>query len=143
MVIKSKPNLSKIKSLAQNITNESDLDQLKSEIDPDISDILCNQCGSSCKTSMGNFEGLIEVVASGGYESKIVPDDTSIKFSLCEDCLGALIKRFKYQPAQRDDRLSSFDAPFVDQVLPESNIMSQNDKTSNKVVDLISKKAKK
>jgi len=143
MVIKSKPDISKIKSLAQKVKSEADLDNLRSELDSEISDIICNQCGNSCKTPMENYEGLIEVVASGGYESKTVPDDVSIKFSLCEDCLGALIKGFKHKPAQRDDNLASYDAPFVDQVLPEPTIMPQNENSSSKIIDLISKKAKK
>lgn len=143
MIIKSKTDISKIKMLVQKAKTDSDLDSVRNELDNTVEDILCNKCGTSCKTPMGNFEGLIEVIASGGYESKVVSDETSIKFSLCEGCLGALISEFKHKPAIRDDQ-KSFDESFIDEVSPPAlNIMPQNDNSLSKVVELISKKAKK
>lgn len=140
MIIHSKKDLAKIKKIAEDLKSEKDLENLQEALDQNIEDILCNQCGESCKTHLGNFEGLIEVIASGGYESKFIGDSSSLKFSLCEDCLKRLCKSFKIQPAVRDDQ-KSYDEPFVQPEPPKNTkIMPQNE---NLVIDLISKKSKK
>lgn len=58
-----------------------------------LDDIICNQCGGSCKMYMG-FAGLIEACVSGGYSSKL-GDGNYYDFSICEDCLKVLFAGFK------------------------------------------------
>ena len=62
-----------------------------------IDDILCNQCGESCKQTL-NFEGLLEAHVQGGYGAKLGDMDSYI-FSICEDCLSTLFDGFKHPPA--------------------------------------------
>lgn len=57
-------------------------------------DILCNACGKSCRHAAG-FYGLIEAEAHGGYFSKLIPDQVTWTFSLCEECLKNLKSTFK------------------------------------------------
>lgn len=65
-----------------------------------LDDVLCNQCGNSCKVNIStiselfNFEGIIELCTRGGYNSKI-GDGVEYSFSICEDCLIVLFKTFK------------------------------------------------
>lgn len=49
-------------------------------------DIICNMCGKSCFGGM-NYNGLIEVSVSGGYDSTALEDGVRYTFSICEDCL--------------------------------------------------------
>ena len=147
MIIHSKKDLTKIKKVAEAAQNEKDLEQLSDLLDKNIEDILCNQCGCSCKTSGNTFEGLIEVIAEGGFFSNFIGDENSIKFSLCEKCLSQLVKNFKYQPAKRESA-ESFDTPFVEPLSNNETFQNdQNNKDSSqldtKIVDLSSKKAKK
>lgn len=119
MIIRTSKNLQEIKDKAKELKNSSDLEEFKSFVcEDDISDILCNKCSKSCKTSCG-FEGLIEVIASGGFDSKFVGDESSLKFSLCEDCLKDLINSFKLKPAIRDD--SHETADFIEQETSQNN----------------------
>jgi len=60
-----------------------------------IHDILCNKCGKSCRTPIGNYEGLIEVKVQGGYDSPVVGDMTTWTFSLCQYCIAEFGKSFK------------------------------------------------
>lgn len=58
-------------------------------------DILCNKCGKSCKGNIGNFNGLIETVIAGAYDSTHLDDLTRYAFSMCEKCLSELFLEFK------------------------------------------------
>jgi hypothetical protein len=61
-----------------------------------IEDILCNKCGKSLKQPAGcqNFCGLTEAVVRGNYDSPVLGDMTTNKFSLCEYCLKELFDSF-------------------------------------------------
>lgn len=103
MIVRKSTSFKDINNKIKEISCQKDLDDLKQLIDSDvIEDIICNKCGKSCRNHL-NFEGLIEAVCSGGYGSIIIGDETSIKFSLCEPCLGELINSFKHSPSKRDD----------------------------------------
>jgi hypothetical protein len=67
-----------------------------------VEDIICNNCGESCKTDsdFNQYDGLIEVCVSGGYFSKFIGDLNSYTFSLCEKCVMEMIKSFKINPLQ-------------------------------------------
>jgi predicted molibdopterin-dependent oxidoreductase YjgC len=117
MIIRRKTQIQEIKNKISELKSQSDIDELKNFLNSDdIEDVLCNQCGNTCKTN-NNFEGLIEVIASGGYNSQVIGDETSIKFSLCEKCLGSVINNFKIPPSKRDDsqEFSDFIDPQVSQ----------------------------
>lgn len=66
-----------------------------------ISDVICNQCGNSlkdCSVLKGdeaNFCGLVHGEVRGNYDSKVLEDLRSYKFSLCEICLKKMFKGFK------------------------------------------------
>jgi hypothetical protein len=62
----------------------------------EIEDIFCNKCGKSCK-KFCDYEGLIEAEFTGGYDSKL-GDGNMYRFSLCEDCLAPLFKKFIHSP---------------------------------------------
>ena len=65
-----------------------------------VDDILCNNCGGSCRDNCEmneNFEGLIEVKVCGGYASKL-GDGSTYTFSICEDCLKTMFKNFAIKP---------------------------------------------
>lgn len=78
-------------------------------------DILCNKCGITCsnekrkhgKSDFNQYSGLIETEIHGGYDSEVVGDMTSWKFSLCEFCLKTLVKSFKLPVDIKDDMVSS------------------------------------
>ena len=57
-------------------------------------DIICNKCGNSCKGDVGNYNGLIEVVVTGAYDSTHLTDGKNYVFSMCEECLSEMIKTF-------------------------------------------------
>jgi hypothetical protein len=65
-------------------------------------DILCNMCGESCKegkygdSQWSQYQGLIEVDISAGYDSKVLNDGDEYIFSLCEKCLKELMDKFKF-----------------------------------------------
>jgi len=65
-----------------------------------IIDIICNNCGDSCKSKAidGNFEGLIEAEVNGGYGAEFLVDMIKYKFSLCESCLSSLFSKFRIYP---------------------------------------------
>lgn len=70
-------------------------------------DIICNQCGNSCRVSLDAFgsiteyEGLIEAEVCAGYGSKFLGDGNGFAFSLCEECLVKLFKTFKHPALTR------------------------------------------
>ncbi len=65
-------------------------------------DIVCNQCGNSCKDAEGiNYEGLLEVSFCGGYAAKL-GDMVQYQFSLCEDCLGKMFDSFAIPPENQE-----------------------------------------
>lgn len=69
----------------------------------EMTDILCNKCGGSCKDDSDmNFEGLLEVTIRGGYASKL-GDMVDYTFSLCETCLEKLFGEFKLPPESNAD----------------------------------------
>lgn len=113
MIIRNSKSIKEIQNKANDLLNESDLEEFKAFVNSDdISDIICNKCSKSCKTNSG-FEGLIEVIASGGFDSEFIGDNTSLKFSLCEGCLKELVTSFKLKPSIRNDMEESSD--FKDQ----------------------------
>jgi len=63
-----------------------------------VDDVICNKCGTSCKGEMGNFNGLIEVVVTGAYDSTHLEDMRSYSFSICEKCLSELFGGFAINP---------------------------------------------
>lgn len=63
----------------------------------ELTDILCNRCGRSCKQDP-NFCGLLETKVSGCYGSPVLPDAATFQFSLCEHCLGRLFSEFLHAP---------------------------------------------
>ena len=65
-------------------------------------DIMCNRCGYSCKGSIGNYNGLIEVKVQGSYDSPVFVDGTDYIFSICEGCLLTYFQTFKHQPQIRE-----------------------------------------
>lgn len=65
-------------------------------------DVLCNKCGKSCKTPIGNYEGLIEARVEGGYDSPVIGDCVSWTFSVCEHCLAEFVATFKIPAAGED-----------------------------------------
>lgn len=77
-------------------------------------DVLCNKCGETLNNGKRywndkhcqDFYGLEEVVVHGGYNSKFIGDMTSIRFSLCEECVDSLVKTFKH-PVEYKGELSS------------------------------------
>lgn len=60
--------------------------------------IYCNKCEGTCKGSIGNFNGLIEIPVYGAYDSTHLGDGCEYRFSLCEKCLDELFKSFKIEP---------------------------------------------
>ena len=70
----------------------------------EIVDIICNNCGKSCKKGM-NYVGLIETKVQGSYDSEKIEDGTSLTFSICEDCLDPIIKKFKVSPEKKEESL--------------------------------------
>jgi len=75
--------------------------QTKQVVETVIEDILCNKCGESCKTRIGNYEGVIEYSMTGGYDSHL-GDNVEFIFSICERCLEKLFKEFKIPPDIKD-----------------------------------------
>lgn len=59
-----------------------------------VVDVICNQCGNSCKVEPHDFYGLIEIGYTGGYCSTHFGDMEQHSFSLCEKCLRELIDKF-------------------------------------------------
>lgn len=75
-------------------------------------DIICNKCGETCsnqkRKNQEHFEysGLVETEVHGGYDSEVIGDMRSWKFSLCEFCLEKLVKTFKIPFQVKDQGLS-------------------------------------
>lgn len=79
---------------------------VKQEITETV-DLLCNKCAKTLNNAKRYypakpgqkqevyFEGLEEIEVHGGYYSKFIGDMTSIRFSLCEECVVDLTKTFK------------------------------------------------
>ena len=63
-------------------------------------DIICNKCGESCRGSIGNFNGLIEAIVDGTYDSTDLEDGGEYQFSLCEKCLKPILDSFKHSAYQ-------------------------------------------
>ena len=93
----------------------------------EIKDIFCNLCGSSCKTANskdrldknGNivegkktedniYGGLLETEVDGFYNSSHLEDRTSYKFSLCEDCLVKMFKKFKVPVEMKSNGIEEY-----------------------------------
>lgn len=64
-------------------------------------DIICNRCGGSCRTRIGNYEGLVEAVVEGG-DGALLGDMVRFTFSICEKCLGQIFLTFKHSPERVD-----------------------------------------
>lgn len=63
-----------------------------------VDDIVCNQCGGTCKDESDmNYEGLLEAVVNGGYAAHL-GDRVTYTFSICEFCLEKMFKTFKFPP---------------------------------------------
>lgn len=75
--------------------------ETKTEESTVLDDILCNRCGGSCKTEIGNYEGLVETVIQGGDDSKL-GDMVRFTFSICEPCLKEIFATFKHPPEVND-----------------------------------------
>lgn len=78
-------------------------------------DILCNMCGKSCnnkirvgkKAEFVNYYGLIEVEVGGGYDSEVIGDLNTWRFSLCEHCLqDKVVSKFKIPHEVKDNDIS-------------------------------------
>lgn len=78
-------------------------------------DILCNMCGKSLSNNRRNgvskkempfplcdHNGLVEVEVTGGYESEVIGDQVSWRFSICEHCLGKIAKKFVIPVEKKD-----------------------------------------
>lgn len=71
----------------------------------EVVDIICNMCGQSLSNfkRIGhphlNYHGIQEICITAGYDSDIIRDGNSIKFSICEHCLmNEIIPKFKIPP---------------------------------------------
>ena len=142
MIIRKKINLDSVKKQASLIKNEEDAHELAQTLMNDqIEDIICNNCGSSCRKNQDcGFEGLIEVEASGGYESEIIGDGSSISFSLCEGCLIAITNKFKHPPLKKDENGNTSGpevSPLLDQY--ETGIIKSHPNDTN-IINLNPKK---
>lgn len=73
-------------------------------------DIICNKCGKSCAYQKSgpytSYYGLVETEVHGGYDSSVIGDMTSWRFSLCEVCLGKIAKGFKIPVEIKDSDIS-------------------------------------
>jgi hypothetical protein len=65
-----------------------------------MSEQLCNQCGQTLCPSkqVDDAYGLVDAEVSGGYFSEGLLDMTTYRFSLCEQCLRAMFRKFKVPP---------------------------------------------
>lgn len=95
-------------------------------------DILCNKCGKSCFNESLEFsdpEGLIEVKVAGGYNSTVIGDLRSWRFSVCERCLSAFVKTFKIPVDVKDHELHDFvpapEAEKISQKAYKKNMIEQ------------------
>lgn len=89
-------------------------------------DAICNKCGESCKGSIGNLNGLIEVKISGAYDSSHLGDGEVYQFSLCESCCHQLFATFKH-PARQYNYLfpeESMEGTFI--IAPLNPISNQD-----------------
>lgn len=71
----------------------------------EVVDIICNMCGQSLSNfkRIGhphlNYHGIQEICITAGFDSDIIRDGNSIKFSICEHCLmNEIVPKFKIQP---------------------------------------------
>lgn len=108
MIIKRPSKISEIKAKAKELKSEQDVNDLRELMEDEVLDIICNSCGLSCKTD-SNYEGLIEAIIPGGFDSKVIGDERSIRFSLCEDCLSPILARFKVPPATCDHSQNEYE----------------------------------
>lgn len=77
-----------------------------------VTDVICNNCGGSCKAEIKDdngqivgqdFYGLIELKVSGGFFSTHLEDGSSYTFSLCEKCLvEKVFAGMKHAPDKKD-----------------------------------------
>jgi hypothetical protein len=68
-----------------------------------IADVICNQCGDSCKREpfgAADYYGLVEAEVTGGFASEHLEDNVTYRFSVCEKCLSVLFGNFKYKPSR-------------------------------------------
>ncbi len=66
----------------------------------EVDDVICNNCGKSCKSSDGSVFSA-HAVAFGGFGSRRLADQHLYRFDLCEDCTCAIAKNFKIPPEVR------------------------------------------
>jgi hypothetical protein len=82
----------------------------------EVVDILCNLCGKTCNNEKRYFkskkscyyEGIENLQLDFGYGSKFFGDMTSIKFSLCEECIFDLVKKFKIPHDEKNEFTSDY-----------------------------------
>jgi len=67
-----------------------------------VTDVFCNSCGKSCKKGNGLY-GLIDTKVRGGYYSSTLDDMTTYVFSLCEECLCEIFKKFSLPAEKYED----------------------------------------
>ncbi len=87
----------------------------KQVIEETVIDVICNKCGKTCsnhkrknlKQWTNEYSGLIETEVDGGYDSEIIGDMVSWKFSICEHCLSDIVENFKIPPMIKDQSISS------------------------------------
>lgn len=70
----------------------------KTEKVTEIVDVICNICKKSCSNAklkghphQFGYEGLVEAEVHGGYDSEVLGDMVSYRFSICEHCLNSKI----------------------------------------------------
>lgn len=113
------------------------------EVVEETVDIICNKCGKSCSNQkphkFRSYEGLIEAEVHGGYDSKVIGDLISWRFSVCESCLAKFVKTFKIPVDVRDHELHDYlPAPQAEKKRKEAN-----EKSKKSWVDAIINKYKK
>lgn len=93
-----------------------------------IVDILCNKCGKTCNNAKRYYKGSKETYYEGvenleigfGYYSKIFGDMTSIRFSLCEECISEFVKTFKIPHEEKNDHTDYVSVTKMPKILEKS-----------------------
>jgi hypothetical protein len=66
-----------------------------------VVDVICNNCGRSCKDSLSGNIIAARAEAFGGYGSHRLTDMHRYRFDLCEDCTIKIARGFKHPPEVR------------------------------------------